>query len=258
MRIMLLGLAGLSLLTGGCVSSGVQRDTVGLLEQERGLNSQLKTELLAKDAQIADLEKANKDWQDAYNRALELASKPTETKVVVEQAPVDSALDELRNKIGQDLTSLDGFNVIRADHAVGVRLDDGQDVLFLPGAWTLTEKATKSLSKVATALKDTFAKNPDYVARIDGHTDTDPVKTAKKQGIIDNTHLGFMRAHAVMTYLATQGIPSERMYALSAGEHIPVGGEKKLNRRVEIWVSNPAGFSLTARKASGKATVAAK
>ncbi len=251
MRMILLGLAGISLLAGGCVSTQGHKDTIDLLESERMLNGQLKTELLAREAQIADLETANREWQDSYNRALELASAPGKTEVIVQQAPLDTTLDELRDAIGRDLTTLDGFNVIRASHAVGVRLDDGSDVLFMPGSWKLTDKASQSLTKLATALKQTFAAHPDYVARIDGHTDSDPIRRAAQQGIQDNTHLGFMRAHAVMQFLVDKGLPKNRLFVLSAGEHIPVGADKKLNRRVEIWVSNPEGFSLNARTGGG-------
>jgi len=247
MKIVMLGLAGIALLAGGCVSTGNYGDTVSLLESERMLNGQLKTELLAREAQISDLESANRDWQQSYERALELASKPAKTEVVVQQVPLDSALDDLRNAIGQELTVLDGFNVIRASHAVGVRLDDGADVLFMPGSWKLTDKASQSLGRLATALKQTFDAHPDYVARIDGHTDADPIRRAAQQGIQDNTHLGFMRAHAVMQFLIDKGLPKNRLFVLSAGEHIPVATDKRLNRRVEVWVSNPEGFSLNAR-----------
>jgi len=258
MKLLLIGFAGLSLLATGCVSSGGYNDAVNLLETERQMNGGLKRELLSREAQIAQLEEANKKWQDAYNRAVEIASQPVPAQVVVQEVPIDGALDDLRNAIGKELTSLDGdWNVIRAQHAVGVRLDDGQDVLFMPGSWKLTDKATASLGKLATALQDTLKKNPDYVVRIDGHTDSDPVRSAKKAGIEDNVHLGFMRAQAVRTFLIEKGIVASKVFVLTAGENLPVGADKKLNRRVEVWVSNPAGFSLTAGGASN-ATVAKK
>lgn len=258
MRMMLLGAAGLALATAGCVSQGGYEDAVNLLDAERSLNSQLKREVLARESQIADLESANKKWQDAYAKAMEIASQPAPAQVVVQEMPLDQALDDLRNAIGKELTSIDGdWNIIRADHAVGVRLDDGAEVLFMPGSWKLTESANKSLAKLAKALKDTLATNPDYLVRIDGHTDSDPIRAAAKAGIEDNTHLGFMRAQAVRKYLIDQGISASKLVVLTAGENLAVGTDKKLNRRVEIWVSNPAGFSLAGATKS-KSTVARK
>lgn len=256
MRMLLVGLAGAALLTGGCVSTRGYDDALGLLENERTLNNSLKQELLARDSQLSELEKANKDWQSAYNRAIELASQPVTTQVVIEEVPIDNALDEVRNVIGRELTSLEGdWNVIRAAHAVGVRLDDGAEVLFMPGSWKLTDKATKSLTKLATALKDTLTRHPDYIARIDGHTDSDPVRAAKKVGINDNTHLAFMRADAVRQFMVAQGVDEKRLFVAAMGEHMPVSGDKKLNRRVDVWVSTPEGFSLNSARPKAAPTV---
>lgn len=239
---------GLSLLTSACAVQATDYNALNRrVTQERELNDQYKNELLRKDKRLAEVEAANVKWQDAYNALKDSASAEP---VVVEHGSVDKALADLRNGITSSLGNNTGFNVVEASHAVGVRMDDGADVLFMPGSWKLTEKAEANVNTLADAVKKTLESNPNYIVRVDGHTDSDPVRRAKAQGIEDNTHLGFMRAHTVAKALVARGIPASKVAVLSAGEHLPVGGEKKLNRRVEVWVSTPEGFSFGTGKQS--------
>jgi hypothetical protein len=80
------------------------------------------------------------------------------------------------------------------------------------------------------------------------------VKTAKKLGVEDNIHLGFLRANAVREFLGTQGLSDNRMFIFTGGEYLPVGNEKNRNRRVEVWMSTPQGFSLSGGKSPSPTT----
>lgn len=72
-----------------------------------------------------------------------------------------------------------------------------------------------------------------------GHTDSDPIKKSKWK---DNWQLSAERALAVLRYLNSKGISSEKIRAVAAGSSRPVASNKSSsgkaqNRRVEIVVN---------------------
>ncbi len=228
-----LGLASLS----GCVSQGAYKDLAERVKNEQDLNTAMKQEMVQLGKHLKELQTANVDLANA----LQASDQSTHQEVKVEEE-IDSMLAEWSTQLESNLFS--DFEVLQADHAMGVRLDDGKDVLFASGKWALTQKAKQSLDVLSEIIIETLKNHPSYVVRVDGHTDNDPIRSLKKQGIQDNTHLAFMRANAVRRYLVDKGIDKDDVYVMAAGEWIPVSEQKKLNRRVEIWVSTPAGFSL--------------
>lgn len=75
----------------------------------------------------------------------------------------------------------------------------------------LTAEARNVLVKKAEYLK----RNPDYAVRIDGNCD--------ERGTNEyNLALGERRAHAAMDFLATLGVPEDRMSTISYGEEKPL------------------------------------
>ena len=75
----------------------------------------------------------------------------------------------------------------------------------------LTAEARDVLVKKAEYLK----RNPNYAVRIDGNCD--------ERGTNEyNLALGERRAHAAMDFLATLGVPEDRMSTLSYGEEKPL------------------------------------
>ncbi len=103
------------------------------------------------------------------------------------------------------------------------------DVLFASGKSALKPAAKTSLDSVATVLNKSYA---DHVIRVEGHTDTDPIK---KSGFPSNYHLGFERAYAVREYLVSRGVDSKRISLASYGPDQPLS-TKPESRRVEIVV----------------------
>jgi len=251
-KLILSAALGLSALMTGCVSTGGYNDLAQRVENEQDLNQQLKTELVRYQTNVKDLQGANAEL------AAELKKKPGQITVIKEvpvQAKIDTSaldaeLDALRKELEGGLSN--DFAFLKADHAVGVRLDDGASVLFNSGSWDLTGSAKSSLKALAEIVKDSLNRNPNHIVRVDGHTDSDPVRTLKSKGIETNTVLAFRRANAVRDYLVEQGIPAKKLSVLACGEYMPISNQKKLNRRVELWVSTPEGFSLNgAQGASG-------
>ena len=103
------------------------------------------------------------------------------------------------------------------------------DVLFPAGKADLKSAAKSSLSKVAEVIK---ADYPGSQIRIEGYTDTDPIK---KSGWKDNLDLSLERAAAVHRHLASQGVDPSLLYAAGFGSANPLGSKAK-SRRVEIVV----------------------
>jgi chemotaxis protein MotB len=76
----------------------------------------------------------------------------------------------------------------------------------------------------------------DWVLRVDGHTDRDPIKTAR---FPSNWELSSARALSVVRFLIEQGLPPNRFAAAGFGEFQPLDGgadeiAKRRNRRIEL------------------------
>ncbi|MCK6439650.1 MAG: OmpA family protein [Planctomycetes bacterium] len=250
-RIGLLALASVAATLGiGCVSTTAHDHLVERVNNEQDLNTAMREELLRVQNQLADADRQILEYQEALKAA---QAKPADTSLDV------SALDALMAEIRKELGGTTGGWDLASNGAVGTRLDDNNELLFKSGSWTLNDTAKKSLDKIAGDIKKFLEGRPDFVVRIDGHTDSDPIKSLKKEGIESNLELSFNRANAVLKHLVAAGVPEARCSVMTFGEHRPVAKEKKNNRRVEIWVSTPEGFSYSKSMAEGgSSTVSSK
>lgn len=106
------------------------------------------------------------------------------------------------------------------------------DLFFASGSATLIGGGEKALGSVCGLLKKQY---PSGVLRIEGHTDSDPIRRTKAK-FHCNFGLGFERAHQVAHYLIEKGkIDAHRITCESLGENQPRdAGNKAKNRRVEI------------------------
>ena len=76
----------------------------------------------------------------------------------------------------------------------------------------------------------------DWVLQVEGHTDDIPVRAGR---FADNWDLSTERALSVVRFLATQGLPPNRLAAAGYGEFQPLdsaGGDeaRRRNRRIEM------------------------
>lgn len=113
----------------------------------------------------------------------------------------------------------------------GIVLESG--VLFAPGQATLKTSGKSCLDGLIAELKKTY---PDKKVRVEGHTDTTPIKRSKHES---NWALSAKRALAVLHYLESKGIASSQLSFAGYGPHKPIEsgqGKKALarNRRVEV------------------------
>jgi chemotaxis protein MotB len=122
---------------------------------------------------------------------------------------------------------------------VGDRFVFRSDVFFDSGSAELGLEGRDQLDVLATTLILLLPEIPpeiDWVLRIDGHTDDRPISSPQ---FPSNWELSTARAVAVVKYLATRGIPADRLAAAGFGEFRPIdtsGSEegRRKNRRIEI------------------------
>jgi chemotaxis protein MotB len=122
---------------------------------------------------------------------------------------------------------------------VGDRFVFQSEVLFASGSATIAEEGRPQLARLASTLKEIATQIPsdlDWVLRVDGHTDRQPIYTA---AFPSNWELSTARAVSVVKFLVEQGIPPQRLAATGFGEFQPLdgGGDEiayRRNRRIEF------------------------
>ncbi|MGR3310022.1 MAG: OmpA/MotB family protein [Candidatus Brocadiales bacterium] len=128
---------------------------------------------------------------------------------------------------------------------VTTRVKDGKIAIALPsavffnsGQVILKKKAESSLARVGNAIKAVF---PNGTIRIEGHTDSDPIRKTRHL-YASNWELSAMRAASVLRFLTSKcNLSPDRLYVAGFGEYQPVASNntkegKKQNRRVEIVI----------------------
>lgn len=122
---------------------------------------------------------------------------------------------------------------------VGDRFVFQSEVFFDSASAEIGPDGREQLDVLATTLILLMADIPDdldWVLRIDGHTDNRPIRSPLYPS---NWELSTARAVAVVKYLASRGIPPDRLAAAGFGEFRPLdtseteAGYRK-NRRIEI------------------------
>ena len=113
------------------------------------------------------------------------------------------------------------------------------EVFFDTGRADLKLEGRVELDAVAKAIVGLEGQIPagiPWVLRVDGHTDDRPISSNQ---FPSNWELSTARAVAVVKYLASRGIPADRLAAAGFGEFRPIDtsgtdeGRRK-NRRIEI------------------------
>ena len=122
---------------------------------------------------------------------------------------------------------------------VGDRFVFQSEVLFGKGAAEIGDAGNKQLRQLARTLQEISRKIPtdiDWVLRVDGHTDKDPIKTSR---FPSNWELSSARAISVVQSLISQGLAPNRLAATGFGEYQPLDDRddeiaKRRNRRIEL------------------------
>ena len=221
-----------------------QRDElkIGLAEKEEIADS-ARAQLALMNKQMAAL----RQQLDSLNAALDAAEAEAEKKDVQIKslgqrlnAALASKVQELSRYRSEFFGRLRQVIGNRDDvRIVGDRFVLQSELLFAKGSADLGEGGRRELGKLATTLLEIAIKMPediDWILRIDGHTDSDPISTAQ---FPSNWELSTARALSVVHYLVSEGIPAKRLAATGFGEHYPIAtgnteAAKAKNRRIEL------------------------
>jgi chemotaxis protein MotB len=170
---------------------------------------------------------------------------PTPSRTLKPLGDPDSGKEETRRKqrekmqkVAQDLSDvleplLRAGKVKVTETSKGVSIEISDSVLFSPGQALLGQAAEVAMRDVANVLA-----NADYPITIEGHTDTQPIKTPQ---FPSNWELSAVRATTVLRLFIDTGVPAGRLTAIGYGDQRPVETNdypegRARNRRVNILV----------------------
>lgn len=165
-----------------------------------------------------------------------------------------SKKDKYINKIRAAASKKDSLNLVVAFH-LKKELQDGIDdqdievnvektvvfisisdkLLFKSGSYTITDKASKVLQKVATVVNG----QPEMDVMIEGHTDDTPINTS---AVKDNWDLSVKRSTAIVRELQSKySVAPERLIAAGRSSFLPLApndtpANKAKNRRTKIII----------------------
>lgn len=201
---------GAAMLLGGCSAQKKREDAMKAETQEwREKYSALEATNREKDTRISELE---------------TRLSAAETKAQTQVPPADP----YGRTAGVGDSSNDQF---QRDQQGDMRAKLSGDVLFASGQATLRPEAKKTLDTIANEIKRKYS---GHNVRVEGHTDTDPIRKSK---FPSNQALSLARAQAVEQYLVSRGIGGGRIDPVGYGSSQPKG-TKAASRRVEIVILN--------------------
>ncbi len=122
---------------------------------------------------------------------------------------------------------------------VGDRFVFQSEVFFAKSEAEIAAAGQAQLDQLATTLLEIALEIPgeiDWILRIDGHTDNDPISTPRYPS---NWELSTARAISVVEYLIKAGLPANRLVAAGFGEFHPIDKRndeisQRRNRRIEL------------------------
>ena len=200
-----------------------------LNQQIAALRKQLQTLTAALEAS-EERDRKNKAQIADLGRRLNVALAQKVQELARHRSAFMAALRDL-------LKDQDGFEI------VGDRFIFQSEVLFDSGRAEISPRGKFELRKVAQVMNKVSRDIPakvDWVLRVDGHTDIQPIKTKQ---FPSNWHLSTARALSVVEFLIAGGMKPRRLVAAGFGQFRPLaqGGS-------EVWYRNRRiEFKLTER-----------
>ena len=186
----------------------------------------LREEKIVMTQRIEELQRERDDLNNRYN-----LSEQEKASLIEERDRLENARRSMEERLQGS-----GASVRIKEGKISVMLPSS--ILFNSGQTILKKAAKNSLAKVCNVLKKDFS---DATIRIEGHTDSDPLKRTKNV-YKSNWELSALRASNVLHYLVDScRLDPKKLYIAGFGKHQPVAsnkskGGKKKNRRVEIVI----------------------
>jgi chemotaxis protein MotB len=207
-------------------------------------------EARTREAAVADLHGEADGLKREVFRLNELLAA-AETKVDTQQEKIEGLDAELGQALARKVEELEKYRSEffgrlrealgdRPDlRVVGDRFVFQSELLFASGSATLDPEGQGQLRQLAHTLQEVAASIPpelDWVLRVDGHTDRQPIRDATFRS---NWELSTARAISVIEFLIDQGIPPQHLAAAGFGEYRPIDTRDdeaayRRNRRIEF------------------------
>lgn len=219
------------------------------LKEEKAENVRLKDKVAALESDTARLGEAIREYRSSLYSNLSEQEKlnillkekmdklaereATINKLQTEISARDAKVAALLNSVKDALLgfSSDELTVTQKNGKVYVAMSD--KLLFRSGSAAVNKQGKEALGKLAEVLK----KQTDIDILIEGHTDTQPIKTVQFQ---DNWDLSVVRATSVVRILTKDyGVNPLQIVPSGRGEYMPVDSNdtaegRARNRRTEI------------------------
>lgn len=186
---------------------------VELQQKENALNT-LKAELDEKTAQLKQRE-----------------ARVNELEAILAQK--DKAVSDLKDKISKALLGFQGKGLTVQEKNGKIYVSLEAKLLFASGSTLVDGEGKKALVDLAQALES----NSDWEVVVEGHTDTDPLKSANSPK--DNWELSVLRATSVVKImLENSHMDPKTLVASGRSEYYPVDpNDKSKNRRIEVIIA---------------------
>lgn len=224
--------AGALLSGSSCVSRSQYDRLVTEYHAENQARVRAESELGEAEARYSQMES---QLRNAQGRADEVGTEAQARIAQLQQALADA--ERRLNPFGNE--ALDGVTFLPAEDGFRILVED--KLLFDSGSTDLKSQGKAALDRIG---KEIVAHGYQEV-RIDGHTDTDPVRKKIELFPLGNHQLAMSRALAVYGYLTqTAKVPTSILSLAAYGPNRPLvkgtsADAKSKNRRVEIYVRVP-------------------
>jgi len=238
------------LLEGGAGAAGAAQARAqqlqGALDSERQLTSRAQEAVELLNQQISAMRRQLAALEDALS-ASEARDRESQTRISDLGSRLNVALAQRVQELARYRSDFFGrMRQILGNRpdirVVGDRFVFQSEVFFDAGAAALKPEGQGELDKLAAVLVDIAREIPPdipWIVRVDGHTDVRPIRTPQ---FPSNWHLATARAVSVVEYLATKGLPPERLAATGFGEFQPLelgttDEAYRRNRRIEFKIT---------------------
>lgn len=226
------------------LSLGDRAETSGkALIEEKKISESARAQVALLNQQMAAL----REQISRLNQALEASEKESERQQV-QIANLGSRLNAALASKVQELSRYrsEFFGRLReilgnqaGIRIVGDRFVFQSEVLFDTGSAEIGPPGKEQIDRLAATLLDLSKKIPadiDWILRVDGHTDTVPIRTDR---FPSNWELSTARALSVVQRLIENGLPPNRLAATGFGEFNPLDNRddeiaRRRNRRIEL------------------------
>ena len=226
--------------------SGKLKESGSALAEEREISESAHTQLALLNRQMVALREqlsrltASLEAAEAKDKKQKVKIASLGKRLNVALAGKVQELSRYRSEFFGRLREVLGNNP--GVRVVGDRFVLQSEVLYDVGSAEIGASGKKQLARLAETLHRISPKIPKdikWILRVDGHTDKNPISTAK---LPSNWELSTARAISVVKFLMSKGIPAERLAATGFGEHQPLDTRDdeiafRRNRRIELMLT---------------------